>query len=275
MKVYKSINNNIVSAFDSSGREMVVIGKGIGYKTTEGAEIDRSKVTKIFVMDSQNNLNKLIDLFSHVQKEYVEITDEILVFAKSHLQKELNESTYFTLADHLSFAVERLKKGMTFENILLSEIKGFYPKEYEVGLFAIKQIKEKLGIDMPEAEAASIALHILNAAYYTSVSEAFNATLLLAKITEYIIRHTERAIDTTSNSGERFLVHLKYLVRRIITDQACDSSDDGIYNMVQAQYLDKIKICEKIAEEIKNTHNYMLSKQEIACMAIHMQRVGI
>jgi len=274
MKVFKSINNNIVSAFDENGREMVVIGKGIGYKAQEGAEIARDKIIKTFVMDSQDNLNKLKDLFSHLQKEYIEITDEILTFAKSHLNKELNESAYITLADHISFAISRMRDGMPFDNILLTEVRRFYSKEFEVGLFAIKQIKEKIGIDMPVGEAASIALHILNAEYYTSVSEAFKGTQLLGWIIDKITEHADCEIDTNSHYGERFVVHLKYLVQRIIHNEPPSIEDDVIYNILAGQYKNIIRSCENISKDIWETHQYKLTRHEVACMAMHIQRIG-
>ena len=275
MKVFKSINNNIVSVFDENGREMVVIGKGIGYKAREGTEIPRDKITKVFVMDSQDNLDKLKDLFAHLQKEYIEITDEILTYAKKHLNKELNESAYITLADHISFAISRMREGMPFDNILLTEIRRFYSKEFEVGLFAIKLIKEKLGIDMPMGEAASIALHILNAEYYTSVSEAFKGTQMLAGIIESVVKHTGCEIDTNSHYGERFIVHLKYLTQRITHEETPPFDDDGIYSLMATQYEKTIRICEKVAEDVFETHKYKLTKHEIACIAMHLQRISI
>lgn len=45
-------------------------------------------------------------------------------------------------------------------NKLLHEIKIFYRKEFEIGLWAIQHIKEKCQVEMPEDEAAFIALHI-------------------------------------------------------------------------------------------------------------------
>ena len=273
MKIYKSINNNIVSAFDDHGREMIVIGKGIGYKAIEGTDIDKSKITKTFTMDSQDNLNKLKDLLARIQKEYIEITDEILTYARNHLNKELNESAYFTLADHISFAVERMKKGMPFENILTNEIKRFYPREFEVGLFAIKQIEAKMNIDMSEGEAASVALHIMNATYYTSVSEAFKATQLLRDVIEYIIRYSETGLDTTGHYGERFIIHLKYLIQRIISNDIPEYSDDDVYEIMKTKHCNTVDLCEKVAAQIKKEHEYTLTKYEIACMAIHIQRI--
>jgi len=274
MKVFKSINNNIVSAFDDNGREMIVFGKGIGYKAQEGTEISPDKVIKVFVMDSQDNLNKLKDLFSHLQREYIEITDEILTFAKKHLNKELNESAYITLADHISFTISRMRDGMPFDNILLTEVRRFYAKEFEVGLFALKQIKEKMGIDMPVGEAASIALHILNAEYYTSVSEAFKGTQLLGWIIDNISEHTGCEINTNSHYGERFIVHLKYLVQRIIYNESPSIDDDVIYSLLETQYKNVMRNSENVAKDIWETYQYALTKHEIACMTMHIQRVS-
>lgn len=273
MKVYKSINNNVVSAVDENGHETVVFGKGIGYNAQEGTEIAQDKIIKVFVMDNQDSLNKLKDLFKHLQKEYIEITDEILTFAKQHLNKELNESAYITLADHISFAISRMREGIPFDNILLTEVRRFYPKEFEVGLFAIGRIKEKIGIHMPDAEAASIALHILNAEYYTSVSDAFKGTHLLGWIIDKVFTHTGCEIDTNSHYGERFIVHLKYLVQRIMHNEPPQIDDDAIYNILERQYRHLILKCENISSDIYATYKYRLTSHEVACMAMHIQRI--
>ena len=48
MKISKVINNNIVSSVDEDGREIVVMGRGIGFKVREGAEIPAERIEKIF-----------------------------------------------------------------------------------------------------------------------------------------------------------------------------------------------------------------------------------
>ena len=42
MTIEKVINNNIVSAFDETGREVVVMGRGIGFGNRPGAKIPES-----------------------------------------------------------------------------------------------------------------------------------------------------------------------------------------------------------------------------------------
>ena len=44
MIIEKVINNNIVSAFDEDGREVVIMGRGIGFGVRPGAAVRDSKV---------------------------------------------------------------------------------------------------------------------------------------------------------------------------------------------------------------------------------------
>jgi len=275
VKVYKSINNNIVSAIDDDGREVVVIGKGIGFKAREGMVIPREKISKVFVMSSQDNLDRLKDLFGQLQKEYIEITDEILTYAKQQLNKKINENAYFTLADHISFAVARMREGMRFQNILTAEVRRFYPEEFKVGMYARGLILEKTGVDMPEDEAASIALHILNAQYDISFSEGFKATQLLGWIISTFAKHTGKEIDPENDYGERFITHLKYLVHRIIRKDVSTCEDTWLYDMLRVQYPKEVACCEAVAADILEAHQYKLGTHQIGYMAMHIRRIGL
>lgn len=274
MKVYRPINNNIVSAFDEEGREVVIIGKGIGYKAREGTLIPQEKISKIFVMSSQDNINRLKTLFETLPVVYIELTDEILTYAKKHLQRRLNESAYFTLADHISFAVMRLKQGMNFQNVLLSEVRRFYTREFEIGQYALSLMEQRLGIVMPEDEAASIGLHILNAEYDISVSDAFHATQLLERILNIVARETGFAIDENDFYSERFITHLKFLAQRVVKNDILPKGDDEFYEFVRLHYPGELKHGELIASYILENYGYDISREETANLAIHIKRIG-
>lgn len=275
LKVFKSINNNIVSAFDSDGREVVVIGKGIGYKAKEGMPIDDSKITKIFVMSSKDNLNKLKDLLVHLKKEYIEITDEILNYARKELGKKINENAYFTLADHISFAVSRMNEGMKFQNILKTEVRRFYPEEYKVGMFAIELMKEKLGVDMPSDEAASIAMHILSAQYDMSYSGGYRATQMLGFITEVLAKCLPYPIDLESSYGERFITHLKYLVQKVASKEPQQDGDNWLFDMMKRDYPKEVGYSKDVAAHINEAFQYEMPEHEIGYMAMHIKRMGV
>src|SRR5690625_7017670 len=88
------------------------------------------------------------------------ITEAIIAFAEKYLETKLNDHIRIVLADHISFAIDREEKGIQLRNKLLPEIKILYKSEYEIGLWAIRYIKEKLKVEMPRDEAGFIALHI-------------------------------------------------------------------------------------------------------------------
>ena len=57
MRVTKIINNNVVCAYNANNKEVVIMGKGIGFKASEGELVDEKKI-KIFIMDSQSAIDK-------------------------------------------------------------------------------------------------------------------------------------------------------------------------------------------------------------------------
>lgn len=273
MKIYKAINNNIVSAYDENMREVVVMGRGIGFQAKKGADIPSERIDSVFVMSNQQNTDRLKALFEALPAEFIALTDEILTYATTHLDKRINESAYFTLADHIHFAVMRMRQGMEFHNVLLSEVRRFYPDEYAVGLHALTLIKERLEITMPEDEAASIALHIFNAEYDISVSSAVNATRLLADLLESIERETGLVIDEEHYYEQRLVAHLKYLTQRMVKGETLPAEDDGLFDLLAASYPREARCSETVAAFIRDKYGYTLSRNELGSLAIHLRRI--
>lgn len=88
-------------------------------------------------MESQRETDKLKALFSSLPIEYIEVSAEIIEYARTVLNKRLNENVYVTLTDHIKFAVLRHQQGMVFEDVLLNEVRLFYPQEYSIGQYAL------------------------------------------------------------------------------------------------------------------------------------------
>ena len=88
MKILKAINNNIVSARDENGKEIVVMGRGIGFKCREGDSIPPEAIEKIFHMDTQNETDRLKQLFSSMPLEHIEVTNRIIAYARKCARKD-------------------------------------------------------------------------------------------------------------------------------------------------------------------------------------------
>ena len=274
MKIFKSINNNIVSAFDDSGKEVVVIGRGIGFKAKEGDLIQDDKIDKVFLMRSQNETERLKELFASLPEEYIALTDEILTYAKDTLKRRLHEGAYITLADHINFSIKRFKEGLEFNNVLLSEIRRFYPTEYAIGRYALELIKKRLDVEMPEDEAASIALHIFNAEYDISVSDVFHATRLLDEILDLIKGEIDLVLDDSDYYCERFLSHLKFLTQRIVRKEYLPKTDDDFYQLISSKYQEEAGCSRKIADMVLAGTGYQMSLEEISSLTIHLKRIA-
>ena len=82
--------------------------------------MDAFRVEKEFFLKSKNISGKLYALLAQTPEVYMEITDAIVKKAEEALGKELNETIYLNLIDHLSFAVSRMKQGMNFRTASVS-----------------------------------------------------------------------------------------------------------------------------------------------------------
>ncbi len=273
MKLLRPINNNIVTALDDNGLEVIVVGKGIGYKAKEGTEVKEGDIQKVYRMDNQKDTDRLKDLFALLPAEYIELTDEIFGYAKRILNKRLYERAYITLADHIHFAVQRHQGGMDFPNALLSEIRRFYPLEYEIGKHALEVVERRIGIKFPPDEAASIAMHILNAEFDISVKGTFDVTHLLNSMLDILEREWGFTIQEGDYYSERFVTHLKFLSQRVVKREAFTDDDDGLYALLEEKYPKEIGCGEKIAQYIRSEYGFDTSRKEIACLAIHLCRI--
>lgn len=73
----------------------------------------------------------------------------------------LHPSVYVILAEHLSFAVQRVGRGETIRNSLVAEIKAVVPEEFSAAELVVNYLNTHLdSIVLPIDEAAFIALHL-------------------------------------------------------------------------------------------------------------------
>ena len=149
------INNNVVSSKDDEGKEVVVMGKGIGFGKKKGDTLKEADADKIFTIEDEEALRRFKDLLTGIPLEYLQVSNEIISYAKERLDTELHPNIYLTLTDHISFAIRRVEEGQVFPIPMENEIRRFYPLEYRIGTQAVSLIFERLGYKLPVDEAAA------------------------------------------------------------------------------------------------------------------------
>lgn len=275
MTVEKVINNNIVSAYDEIGREVVVMGRGIGFGVRAGAVIDNSKIEKVFRIESQGVAEQFKELLANMPLEHAQISNDIISYAKSTLKLKLNQSIYVTLTDHINFAIERYQKGINLENALLWEIKRFYPQEYGLGRYAIDLIRERLHVSLPEDEAGFIALHFVNAEYGTDIRDALHFPNQMKDILDIVTRELGIRLDEGSLHYERFITHVKFLLQRVYRKELLPDEESELAEMMKKKYPKEYACSEKIADYIEEAAGCRLSAEEIMYLSIHIRRIAM
>ena len=259
MTIEKVINNNIVSAFDETGREVVVMGRGIGFGNRPGAKIPEDKIEKIFRIESGSVADQFKELLAGVPLEHAKISSDIISYAKGALKLKLNQSIYVTLTDHINFAIARCAKGINLENALLWEIKRFYPQEYELGKYAVAQIKERLKVELPEDG--------------TNIRDALRFPNQMKEILEIVTRELGIKLDEGTLHYERFITHMKFLLQRVYRKELLPDEESDLADMISQKYPKEFACSKKVADYIEKTAECRLSGEEVMYLAIHIRRI--
>lgn len=273
MKIEKVINNNVVTAIDEAGQEVVLMGKGIGFRVKTGAQIAKDVVEKKFVLSNQDEIGKFQEVVSSIPLEHLDVCIEIINYAMDVLGKRISSSIYISLTDHINFSLERYKTGIIFDNPLAAEVKSFYPKEYLIGEHAVAVIERKLGIRLPSDEASSVAMHFVNAEYNAAMSDTMHITKLIREIIEQVEAEFGEKIDELDINTVRFVSHLKFFAFCVFRGNREVVQDAQYNNMVISLYPEAYSLVENIAIFMKNKYNYIMSVDEKVNMSIHIQRI--
>ncbi|MCR5293898.1 MAG: PRD domain-containing protein [Lachnospiraceae bacterium] len=275
IRIKKVINNNIVEALDKSGNEMILTGRGIGFKRTVGQFIDMTKVEKTYHMEEKNYQRKLRELVRQIPLAHLDATQEMIDHIQQVLGKPVNESLLISLADHISFAIRRLEEGMNFDNPLRSSIMCYYPMEYNLGLDCLMIIERRLHARLPESEASFIAMHILNAELNSDMSSTNSMVRLMNGCIDEAEAYYGKTFDRDSLDFSRFAVHLRYLIQRLYQGKCLkkDSDNNSFLEMIQSSCRREYGCAEHIADYIRKTYGSGISEEEKIYLTIHLKRM--
>jgi len=274
MKIRKVLNSSVVLVADEAGAESILLGKGIGYGRKAGEEIVQQPSDRVFIPLSSPDTKQMLDLFSSIPPDYLDITQEIVQDAEKVLNTTLSKHIYLMLTDHLHFAVERQKQGIVVTNRVFWEIKNFYRREFGVGLRALARMRERLGVELPEEEAANIAFHIVNATKDEALHyDAMQAAKLIGSIVSIVTYTMHCAIDTESIHYTRFINHLQFFAERYYSGKLLASTDDFLYRQMAGAYPAAISCAEKIRAYLRRNDGTELPDEEAAYLALHIARL--
>lgn len=274
-RILHVIGNNFVCSVDDSGKEIILRGLGIGFKKTKGDLIPAARVEKVYALQDSRQSDRLLQLMQDLPSEYLDISTHLIETAERSFGRKFSENIYITLTDHISFAIERMKKGMTYPNQLLWEIRTFYPQEYTLGQQALDVVESVLGIRLPDDEAGFIALHFVNAQMDGKMSDMVPITELIREVITQSQNYYGVSFDEKTVDYERFVVHLKFLGQRLLHRRYATEGDAGFYTMIATNYAEDLQCAQQIATHIADRFGLIVPTCEQIFLTIHLHRLSV
>lgn len=270
MKIITRINTNAAVALDSSGKEIVVLGKGVGfpkvpYELTDLAIIDRT----FYNVDP-----RYLDMLSSLQEPVLFASADLVEQAQINLDCALNPNLPFTLADHLQFAMERTANGLDLTAPLAYDVQHLYPNEYELGQLALDIFQDYTGTRLPDNEAVTIAMHLINAQAETGdTSEAMRTLQIISEVADMVEKELRFQLDKSSYHYSRFTMHLRYLIQRLTSGKQVENVGGDMLRTLAREYPTIYLCARNVVAYLKSTYGWVCNDEETLYLMLHINRV--
>lgn len=280
-KITQVLNNNAVFATNLKREEMILVRQGIGFNGRNKIIVDSPDI-QVFSPKTEVEKERFEQFINEIPFEYMQFTIDTVNLAKSKLKLSFSNGLIFTLADHISFAVERYRKHADFDYMDNEEIKQFFPEIYKFSQKTVRSINKKFDVALNESEAVAITFHFVNSMIVdshtnqksiTDTKQIFNITSDIMKIIE---SNYGGKIDRRSISYSRMIVHIRYLVTSILQNSSINDSaisKKQIEKLLNSYSDSKItKITKEIGDYLRKKLNYDLTEEDQLFLDIHLTR---
>ena len=270
-RVSKVLNNNGVIAIDmDENKEYVILGKGVGFGKKVSQRFDKPEGCTTYRLEQETERGSAKELVKGIEPEYLEIADAILTESQKVFGDSIDRGILFPLADHISFAVARIRRNEQISNPLTEDIKVLFYSEFKVAETLKTILRERLQIEIDDHEVGYVALHIHSAIGDEKVSVAMQTARAVRECIDMIEKATGKPIDVLSLSYNRLMNHMKYMVARASTGEKLNL-DMNEYML--DQYPQAYKVATDICKNLEGCIGHNLDETETGYLAMNIQRV--
>jgi Transcriptional antiterminator len=263
MKVIKKINNNVAICVDSNNKELIAFGKGIGFPAMPYEISDLSLISMTFYRID----NKFYNLIEEIPENIFEVAALIANKAQTTLKCNLNPNLVVGLADHINFAIIRMKKYKKMKMLFSYDVEQLYPKETRLGRYAVELIQKKLFVNLPDSEITSIAMHFVNAEEENEPeAEVAEAEALIWDVTDKI----ENFFDFNYN---RFAMHMRYYFKRIKEKKQFIDDNVAIVQVMKENNPKVYECASMISKFIDEKLGSESTEDEMLYLMMHINRI--
>lgn len=268
-RVEKVLNHNVVLAiYEEDKQEYLIMQKGIGFgkKTAERFEIDEE--VQVYSLKNIKNKKETTSSVKEIEPIYLEVANMLLDETEKRIGK-VERSVLIPLADHIDFAVRRLKEQGEISNPLASDIKALFHMEYKIAESIVPFLEENANVAMTESEIGYIALHIHSAIAEQNVVSSMQVARCVRECINLIEKEIQQTIPVMTLSYNRLMNHVRYMILRVEQNEEIKIS---MNDYMEFRFKKSYGIATYVCDEMSKILRVKLHENEIGYLAMHIQR---
>ena len=273
-RVRKALNHNTLIAISmENNQEYLLIGKGIGFgkKVSERFEIPETIDCTVYSLQEQTERGKAMELIKGIEPVYLEVAGKVLAKSEEVFGK-IDKRILFPMADHIAFAVQRIRANEQISNPLTDDIRALFHMEYKTAECVKDILWEMLQVEIDEHEIGYIALHIHSAIEDENVALSMQIAMAVRECIRMIEEETGQTIDVMSLSYNRLMNHIRYMVARSIKGEKLKlNMNDYMSVKFPKSFWMATEVCKQLEKQLHR--NSPLDEVEIGYLAMHVERV--
>ncbi len=272
--VHKVLNNNVVISLDESGRERVLMGRGLGFQLKPADVIDDTKVEKTFVLDAGTDGERDRRLLTDVPYPVIEAVSRSVDEAERLLGRSLGRRLTMGVVDHIQFVLERLDNGIRIPSTSMPELRVLHPQEFAAAALMVSSISASLDRPLPDEESTFLTMHLLNA----TRDEPNGTAALLFRRVQHVVTTVESGLglrlDVESPDYARFILHVQFLLQRLVSRSMLRGSDTSLFEFAKHSYPRSYAIALEVKAYVLAATESELTDEELLYLVVHVERLA-
>ncbi len=273
LAAHKVLNNNVVISVDESGRERVLMGRGLGFGLKIADPVDPAKVEKTFILDTGAEGERERRLLTDVPYAIVEAVTRAVDRAERTLGRSLGRRLAVPVIDHIAYVLERLDQGLRIPTTSMPELRVLHPHEFAAAEQMTQEIADQLHRELPPEEAVFLTMHLLNA----TRDEPNGTAALLFRRVQHVVEVVEQGLgvtlDVESPDYARFILHVQFLLQRLVSRTMLSSGDTSFFEFATHSYPASYAIARDVKAYVDGATSAELTDEEVLYLIVHVERL--
>ena len=267
-RVEKVLNHNVVLAISEEDKqEYLIMQKGIGFGKKVAERFD-AEDAQVYSLVDVKNAKDTTSSVKEIAPVYLEAANMLLDETQKRIGK-VDRSVLIPLADHIDFAIRRIKEQGEISNPLIADIQVLFHMEYKVAEQILPFIEENEGITLSESEIGYIALHIHSAIAEQNVSSSMQVARCVRECINLIEKEINQSIPVMTLSYNRLMNHVRYMVLRAEQNEEIKLS---MNDYMELRFKKSYGIATYVCDEMSKILRVKLHENELGYLAMHIQR---